>query len=118
MNAQHTSGPWRVHDKHVRYTLILAGPDESAKSIVLAEVRDNDSRLATGEAKANAKLIATAPDLLIACQMIRASSSADFKSSLLWGQWCRDIAIAALNGDTELLARCKSWARLMAKVKG
>ena len=117
MNAHPTPGPWRIHDKHVRYTLILAGPDEAAKSIVLAEVRDNDARLATGEAKANAKLIAAAPDLLIACQMIRASSSADFKSSLLWGQWCRDIAIAALNGDTELLTRCKSWDACLKTLK-
>lgn len=38
-----------------------------------------------------------------ALAMIRRSSLADFHSSIEWAQWCRDVATAACDGDTDRL---------------
>ena len=34
-----------------------------------------------------------------AIEAIRKSSSMEFKTSLDWGQWCRNVALAAWNND-------------------
>ncbi len=39
----------------------------------------------------------------IALHLILGSSSADFATLLSWGQWCRDIAIMALENDIDSL---------------
>lgn len=37
----------------------------------------------------------------LALAAIRISSSADFESGLAWGQWCRDLATAALENNED-----------------
>lgn len=39
------------------------------------------------------------------------SSLIDFDSSLEWGQWCRDLACAALWGDDEAIDRLVASSR-------
>lgn len=55
MNTKHTSGPWAVH-----YNDIM--PEIRASSVSIADIRWNGHNEKHG--KANARLIAAAPDLL------------------------------------------------------
>jgi len=101
--AQHTPGPWRVHDKHQKFNpLILAGPDEAAKSILLAEVRNNDSRLGKDEARSNARLIAAAPALLKA---LRAMTDAYAKAMKDAGVTHYPEALAVVRQAREVIAQ-------------
>jgi hypothetical protein len=67
MSGQHTPGPWGVRDTpnmnregfHWREIF-----QEDAPAITLAEVFMDDEEISNGEARANARLIAAAPDLL------------------------------------------------------
>ncbi len=63
--SKHTPGPWRVEHQNPSPTTgewMIAG----SKPGYLAEVRDCGS----GDVRANARLIAAAPDLLEACELI------------------------------------------------
>jgi hypothetical protein len=75
--THHTPGPWRVERQNPSPTTgewMIAG----AKPGYLAEVRDCGS----GDVKANAKLIAAAPDLLAAIEAMRvADGSAEFQTA-------------------------------------
>jgi hypothetical protein len=77
MKSQHTPGPWRVERQTPSPTTgewMISG----AKPGYLAEVRDCGS----GDVKANAKLIAAAPDLLAAIEAMRvAGGSAEFQTA-------------------------------------
>lgn len=58
--GEHTPGPWQVHGSHI-YT---ADPERA----LLAQVHNPGSRRDDYPLKANAHLIAAAPDLLEACK--------------------------------------------------
>lgn len=47
---------------------------------------------------------------------IALSSSIDFENALLWGQWCREMADAALAGDRELASELNQH-RIDSKAK-
>lgn len=80
--ASHTPGPWSVAPKHgkthidgvqrERFNAIVAGPKESRFDFFAAYVSGIDR--ATMDA--NAQLIASAPDLLLACEAIMLSEFA------------------------------------------
>ena len=66
MNAQHTPGPWIVHD--------CSPPDSDSERVIVVRWQSNGLTLAhlvnysVPERRANARLIAAAPELLDACQ--------------------------------------------------
>ena len=62
---KHTPGPWRVKDRTENETIVFAG-----KNFKVAEVEHPHW---DDEAKANAALIAAAPELLAACEAARES---------------------------------------------
>lgn len=41
----------------------------------------------------------------LALNIVSLSSSADHSTALAWGQWCREVVRAGLNGDEEELDR-------------
>ncbi len=77
MNSKHTPGPWARRGTHIHYQ-----PNPGGYRFDIAEVfRDVESETA----EANARLIATAPELLEACKAIAhctkpAMGSAEFKA--------------------------------------
>lgn len=74
MNAMHTTGPWRVGDAG----MTVFGPRTDAPSPVTV------ARLAPGaDARANARLLAAAPDLLAACEEVGALIG-DVSNAALW----------------------------------
>ena len=66
MEAKHTPGPWKV-DKELTSRsgewLIAVDAGDKWRGIAIAE-----TRVATGAELANARLLASAPELLMACQ--------------------------------------------------
>jgi hypothetical protein len=63
MNAKHTPGPWEVDRFYWTIQRRMFGPDEPEVEVI--------GRLTNGEeAEANARLIAAAPELLKALQML------------------------------------------------
>lgn len=76
MNKTHTPGPWRVEDPPMNdhgASLAIMGPGKADRTqLYIAEVwkiDDTAREMAMdAEGKANARLIASAPDLLKACK--------------------------------------------------
>lgn len=80
MNAQHTPGPWAVHDRRA-YVVPAAhrlrpigGSSDKARDLAeyaqeICAVQWPDRHRTEAEVKANAQLIAAAPDLLAACKV-------------------------------------------------
>lgn len=71
MNASHTPGPWEAIGNLVRSPMYQ--PEGLPKGIQVAECRDGYFRPHTEEAKANARLIAAAPELLQILREARAT---------------------------------------------
>ena len=76
MSAKHTPGPWRIEPRHHCYA-VVCDPTRNGEypEIVFVEQRGNDEcgsitarKRTDDELRANANLIAAAPDLLAACQ--------------------------------------------------
>ena len=65
MNAKHTPGPWQVNRKG--QTHVEAARDGQGINII-ANCDDPDDIRTRDEDRANAKLIAAAPELLAACE--------------------------------------------------
>ena len=61
---KHTPGPWNIEKEDGEFIAIYSS--KSSGSILLADVLDIYGK----ESKANARLIAAAPDLLEACQYV------------------------------------------------
>lgn len=84
--ASHTSGPWHVGGH--AYDIWVAGPEKPAKVVCTVVPR---GRPLTGEDRANAALIAAAPDLLAALKLcepaLRRTRPAD--------DWPRECELAA-----------------------
>ena len=66
MNAKHTPGPWEAVGNLVRSPMVQ--PQGLSKGVQIAECRDAYFLSHTEESKANARLIAAAPELLEALQ--------------------------------------------------
>ena len=62
--AQHTPGPWRV-EQNGRASIIICMRDGKAYSFTIAETFGYKE-----ERESNARLIASAPDLLAACKRV------------------------------------------------
>jgi len=65
MNTQHTPGPWNVGDDSPNE---YEGPTIENIDTVVAVIPIDDINDSSPEERANARLIAAAPDLLDACQ--------------------------------------------------
>ena len=76
MNAKHTPGPWEAVGNLVRSPMVQ--PQGLSKGVQIAECRDAYFLSHTEESKANARLIAAAPELLEVAQMILAEDLLDF----------------------------------------
>lgn len=63
MKTNHTPGPWKIDDSHVQ-SAITAGKKHVAMVGYYISTDDNET-ITPKEHKANAKLIASAPDLLL-----------------------------------------------------
>lgn len=74
MGAQHTSGPWCVEDPmDFELTIVEAGKETHEWRFIAScslPDGDDDQDFTSGEVQANARLIASAPDLLEALQRI------------------------------------------------
>lgn len=107
--TKHTPGPWEVDS--CGDPLIVNGPEHGDASIVAILATDAANAWGYGEeeTRANARLIAAAPDLLDAAEEISAAASA------VIGAWeCGDLA-AAVN----LLDACRESLRdAISKAKG
>lgn len=67
----HTPGPWVIHEWGIGDSVIeVNGPDgaQIAEIDTLRESTETEHVRASGEHRANARLIAAAPDLLAACK--------------------------------------------------
>ena len=95
--TKHTEGPWKV-PAHARFQVV----QESAQlgTICLAIAHEDKYRGRTvAEAKANARLMAAAPDLLAACKtIIRAYENADVAPDALDAAYS---AVRKAEGDYE-----------------
>lgn len=91
MNTQHTPGPWSVEIDHRN------NDPEFIRAHVDGEIYDLASVLCdeTGNATANARLIAAAPDLLHALQMIDSNAA----ESVEWIRRVARTAIAKAKGE-------------------
>ena len=76
MNAKHTPGPWEAVGNLVRSPMVQ--PQGLSKGVQIAECRDAYFLSHTEESKANARLIAAAPELLEVAQLILAEDLLDF----------------------------------------
>ncbi len=76
MNKQHTPGPWMIYDNRVGYPVVGpddgdGGPDErEAVAMVFGRSHGASYDDAREQEAANARLIAAAPDLLAALEMV------------------------------------------------
>lgn len=64
MDAQHTPKPWRVEWDHSWQREVIVADDGQWIATI------GESAIYTGDSKANARLIAAAPDLLEACRAV------------------------------------------------
>lgn len=64
--SKHTPGPWEVDGPHLtdRRIAILGAEKDDGWQVVIATMRTPDSRMPEEEQRANASLIAAAPELL------------------------------------------------------
>jgi hypothetical protein len=88
--TQHTQGPWSIELDHASNT------SEFIRARIDGEMHDIASLLCdeTGNASANARLIAAAPDLLALLQEVHdaiSTGDGDFSTS---GDWFRETAAA------------------------
>ena len=64
MNAKHTPGPWKVCGNTIKSVRIVDGVEVPDEFVAMPMCGGNWDRRYLGEWDANAKLIATSPDLL------------------------------------------------------
>ena len=76
MSTKHTPGPWEAVGNLVRSPMVQ--PQGLSKGVQIAECRDAYFLSHTEESRANARLIAAAPELLEVAQMILAEDLLDF----------------------------------------
>ena len=118
MSAKHTPGPWAVRDDGMDYTCpIIDSPSVGRgyyASIATATQRDPHPREGGGipiaTARANARLIAAAPDLMEA--IVRLEFAAQCRDNTM-GDPCRLIAVKA-----ELAAAAAQARAAIAKATG
>lgn len=84
MSAQHTPGPWAIetdHDEDIQDTVMIHGAADAPGMVPVAIVytadafpcvEDEDRAAFEAECKANARLIAAAPELLDTCEALAA----------------------------------------------
>jgi len=72
MTPKHTPGPWVIHPSGFAGRYDITGNDDPRQAFAsgVCEVYDDDDRQGNGTAYANARLIASAPDLLDALDTI------------------------------------------------
>lgn len=78
-NFKHTKGPWRLNEFHVNregLTVCELVTNDNSKRIARIDGHVLDSCKASNEAKANARLIAAAPEMLEALKFLKASLTA------------------------------------------
>ena len=68
MNTPHTPGPWMATDNRQDDETINVHTWDGETGLLIAEIAHK--RIIESEALANARLIAAAPDLLVACQKL------------------------------------------------
>lgn len=96
--SKHTPGPWFVEEPLHRFIRSLAG-----KSPFVAELNILDKT--HGEHMANARLIASAPDLLAACEAAQVAFAAEFDATHIQGIAVREAvkmlreSIASARGE-------------------
>ena len=65
--SKHTEGPWDVHETSIGLEIHPLSDEDGVETI--ADVNhESTSHITLGQARANAHLIAAAPDLLAACK--------------------------------------------------
>ena len=98
---KHTPGPWRADSTHVRTAInSIATVNNQRKHIAMINITKNpEYEITIEEHEANAMLIAAAPDLLEALEMLAA---VDFGAdgSVERGARLARIAIAKATGET------------------
>lgn len=78
-NAKHTPGPWHVERPYGEPGIYVGASDTS----LVARVRENRADRLACNAEFNARLIAAAPDLRLACHDTELDSAHDALSALL-----------------------------------
>lgn len=111
-NALHTPGPWHVNDQNVSHDKSV--PDNML-AVFAADQHKQDCKDLVGEScviclvapqhrttdidRANARLIAAAPQLLAACKIAVDVLKTEKKFSSLFAEIVLAVAAAELNGD-------------------
>jgi len=92
--TRHTPGPWDVHGDHAT----LVGPRNGKQ--MLAEAKHGhivtECALTIGEAQANARLIAAAPELL---EALKAMLNGGIDTGLTWEETCNQAAAAIAKAE-------------------
>jgi hypothetical protein len=83
--SQHTPGPWAVGPVHQREAIRVIDPHGSTLAWCGApqRVSNEGSHTIDGEQRANARLIAAAPDLLDLAEQMLAVASVEMSSDLI-----------------------------------
>lgn len=97
--SQHTPGPWNVDAEtvydttHARICTVDYGDDDEATITGAGEQ-------APGQGRANARLIAAAPDLLAACELARKITASTHPNTLHRGEICGVLDAAISKATT------------------
>lgn len=70
MTAAHTPGPWTIQGNHCPEIIAHSGTTDCPRTIAIVDPVHTPRVLNRDEAVANARLIAAAPELLEACQVM------------------------------------------------
>lgn len=117
--ATHTPGPWRTGDLAVT---IFGPKSDHPAPVTIAHLATPGPRLSVSEQKANARLIAAAPEMLAALESI--IDSAHDNTSELFGLHMRERGTttpknrAIASGLTEDLKRVQRARAIIAKARG